>query len=341
LEHPASAKVVPDKKQLFNRHPLPTKSRILLAEDNQINQRVMLATLAHMGLKDVKVANNGQEVLTALEKRRYDLILMDVSMPVMDGFTATQAIRGNTKLHPQTPIIALTAHAIAGDRERCLAAGMDDYIAKPVDQRELAQLLQKYLPAAPAEEETASPSAALPTLPSPLPSAQPEEKLAARPAAPPPNRPAAPTTPPIARAGKEAMAAHDALAKDPGSGIDMAALLTRVGQDRELAHSILTELKDDLPLQMMLLHSQVKSGDTDGAARQAQKIRGAVGNIGAAQACRLLLEIEALGHKNDTSGQRQAYQRLQLQTDALLAGITTLLRRKTEDRGRRKEDREK
>jgi len=357
LERPAPSKAIPDKSQALNQQSLSKKNRILLAEDNHINQRVMLATLAHMGLDDVKVANNGQEVLAALRKRHYDLILMDVSMPVMDGFTTTQMIRGDSELHPQTPIIAMTAHAIAGDRERCLAAGMDDYIAKPVDQQELAQLLRKYLMIAPTPlteketamvaaptEETASlstnpPAAARPakkpaTVPTARPAAPPSQPEAPAPTAavapivPPTVAAGAIKPPPVARPGKETMDANLANTDDSSSGIDMTDFLQRVGHDQELAWSILAELKDDLPLQLTLLHSQIKSGDIDGATRQAHKIRGAVANIGAVKTCRLLSEVEASGRKGDMPGQRQAYQRLQLQIDSLLTGITALLQQK-------------
>jgi PAS domain S-box-containing protein len=327
LGRPAPIKTAPDKTQPLTQQQLFKKSHILLAEDNHINQRVMLATLAHMGLEDVKVANNGQEVLAALRKRRYDLILMDVSMPVMDGFTATQAIRGDSDLYPQIPIIAMTAHAIAGDRERCLAAGMDDYIAKPVDQQELARLLRKYLMTASAPvmaaptEKRASPSA------NPPPDAPPAKKPATAPEIPSnQSETSAPTAASMANADKEIMKANIADADNSGGSIDMTDLLQRVGHDKELANSILTELKDDLPLQIMLLHSRITSGDAEEAARQAHKIRGAVANIGAMTTCHLLSEIEALGRKGDMPSQRQAYQRLQPQIDKLLTGIAAFLR---------------
>ncbi len=111
--------------------------RILLAEDNIINQKVAVYILEKKGHK-VSVANNGQEVLRALRKDRFDLILMDVQMPKIDGFKATASIREKEmKTGFHIPIIAMTAHALKGDRERCLEAGMDDYIAKPLKAEEL------------------------------------------------------------------------------------------------------------------------------------------------------------------------------------------------------------
>lgn len=120
------------------------KLRILLAEDNVVNQRVALGILAREG-HAVEVAVNGAAALRALERQTFDLVLMDVQMPEMDGLEAAAAIREKESAgRPRTPIIAMTAHAMAGDRERCLAAGMDDYIAKPIRPRELLSLIAKY-----------------------------------------------------------------------------------------------------------------------------------------------------------------------------------------------------
>ena len=119
--------------------------RVLLAEDNAVNQRLAVRLLEKRGHR-VAVAGNGREVLIALEKEKFDLIFMDVQMPEMDGFEATVAIREREKssgLHQ--PIIALTAHAIKGDREQCLAAGMDGYLTKPIRPQELDEILEGYL----------------------------------------------------------------------------------------------------------------------------------------------------------------------------------------------------
>lgn len=114
---------------------------ILVAEDNRVNQRVITRILQKQGHR-VTVANNGKEALMTLIKDAYDLVLMDVQMPEMDGLEATQAVRiqeahrGN-----HTPIVAMTAHAMTGDRERCLSAGMDDYITKPLQSEDLARVI--------------------------------------------------------------------------------------------------------------------------------------------------------------------------------------------------------
>ncbi len=120
--------------------------RILLAEDNTVNQRLAMRLLEKQGHL-VAAANNGREALEALGRERFDLVLMDVQMPELDGFQATARIREKERTTgTHIPIIAMTAHAMMGDRERCLAAGMDDYISKPIQPEELFKLIAKLAP---------------------------------------------------------------------------------------------------------------------------------------------------------------------------------------------------
>jgi two-component system sensor histidine kinase/response regulator len=120
--------------------------RILLAEDNLVNQRVAVRLLEREG-HTVVVAGNGREALRVLETQVFDMILMDVQMPEMDGLETTAIIRATEKgAGKHIPIVAMTAHAMTGDRERCVAAGMDDYMSKPVNVRALIALLEKYCP---------------------------------------------------------------------------------------------------------------------------------------------------------------------------------------------------
>ena len=116
--------------------------RILLAEDNLVNQRLALRLLEKRG-HDVTIANNGREALACLGKEAFDVVLMDVQMPVLDGFEATAAIREEEKRTGEhVPIVAMTAHAMKGDRERCLAAGMDGYVSKPIQSQELFDAIE-------------------------------------------------------------------------------------------------------------------------------------------------------------------------------------------------------
>jgi CheY-like chemotaxis protein len=119
--------------------------RILLAEDNPINQRVAKLMLKHAGF-NVDVANDGSEALEAHSSSPYDVILMDCQMPELDGFEATSRIRQLNQ--PQPVIIAVTAHAFVGERERCLTAGMDDYLSKPFTADQLVTIVRKSIDSA-------------------------------------------------------------------------------------------------------------------------------------------------------------------------------------------------
>jgi CheY-like chemotaxis protein len=132
----------PVSQHLSDQHAGPPAAtlRLLLAEDNVVNQKVTLRMLKKIGYR-ADVAANGLEVLRALERQSYDIILMDVQMPEMDGLEACRAIR-QMPLELQPKIIAITAYALEGDREKCLEAGMDDYVSKPVQMDELAEVLK-------------------------------------------------------------------------------------------------------------------------------------------------------------------------------------------------------
>ena len=131
---------------LITRHSVREARRrlnILLAEDNPVNQKLGVKILEQMG-HSVSVASNGLQALEMLKQAEYNVVLMDVQMPVMDGFTATRAIRDQEiSSLDHIPIIAMTAHAMAGDREKCIANGMDDYVSKPIDRKELSEILER------------------------------------------------------------------------------------------------------------------------------------------------------------------------------------------------------
>lgn len=131
-----------DGQEVFKNIVKGPKLKILLAEDNHVNQKVAAAMITKLG-HDCDIACNGLEVLDALRRTEYSMILMDIQMPEMDGLDATTAIRSNPRWI-KIPIIALTAYAMPGDRERCIEAGIDDYLPKPLNPRELIHVLERW-----------------------------------------------------------------------------------------------------------------------------------------------------------------------------------------------------
>jgi CheY-like chemotaxis protein len=121
---------------MAERHPL----RILLAEDNVVNQKLALRLLQQMGYR-ADVAGNGIEAIECIERQPYDVVLMDVQMPEMDGLEASRRITARWPVGERPRIIAMTANAMQGDREECLASGMDDYVTKPIRVDTLVQAL--------------------------------------------------------------------------------------------------------------------------------------------------------------------------------------------------------
>jgi polar amino acid transport system substrate-binding protein len=152
--HTAQAVALPDREslnELFKTHAVDKKKLVLIVEDNFVNQQVALLELEELGIKSHAVGN-GKEALEAMQHINYDLILMDCQMPELDGFQATIKIRqAEVQSGKHVPIIAMTAQAMQGDRQRCLEAGMDDYISKPIYAEKLIPILAKWIPAPEAD----------------------------------------------------------------------------------------------------------------------------------------------------------------------------------------------
>jgi signal transduction histidine kinase/ActR/RegA family two-component response regulator len=162
-EHPqAHSDEAPDFADSLPPHDanLRLQGEVLLVEDNEVNAFIASMTLESLGVT-CHQARNGEQAVQMFQQQAYDVILMDCEMPVMDGYQAARMIRqleGDDTARPRTPIIALTAHALTGDREHCLSEGMDDYLTKPFDRQALATLLSRWLPEAEALTPGTTPS---------------------------------------------------------------------------------------------------------------------------------------------------------------------------------------
>ncbi|MEO6967792.1 MAG: ATP-binding protein [Rhodanobacteraceae bacterium] len=177
----ARAPRTPEPTATVERH---LHGRVLLVEDHPVNQQVARRLLERLGLR-VELAGNGAEALDKIARQTFDLVLMDCQMPVLDGYSATRRLRERERQQtvPRLPVIAMTAHAMAGDRERCLDSGMDDYLTKPLDRSLLADTLARWLdlagtPPAPTVRIAITPDAAPTSAPAPAPS---PPKTAAKP----------------------------------------------------------------------------------------------------------------------------------------------------------------
>jgi two-component system sensor histidine kinase/response regulator len=264
-----AAHAIPRNERIVTRHSLADqakrRTRLLLAEDNAVNQKVALAMLEKLGYR-ADVVENGRDALAALEAKPYDLVLMDVQMPEMDGFEAVAHIRDQDSKVPDhhVPVIALTAHAMTGDRERCLAAGMDDYLSKPLDPAELRRVVELWT----MDKE------------------EPELDCAGEEA---PRDDAQASDGPEAQPDSPAM--HQAF--------DPSVLLRMLGNDEELAAEIVDEFLDDARRQIEDLGNPETLGAADQLRRAAHTLKGASASVGATAlqegAARLEFEVKAGG----------------------------------------------
>jgi len=249
------------------RHAL----RFLLAEDNVINQRLMLRLLDKVG-HAVTVVRNGRAALDALASGGYDMVLMDIQMPEMDGFEVAAVIRERERDTGQhLPLVALTAHAMRGDRERCLQAGFDGYVSKPIRFQDLFDTIDRLAPIAASSS-------------------------------PPPGRPAALRAPAPPTAGP----AGDPPPPPPLVFAEGAALES-TGGDSELLRELIGVFLEHAPVWMRELGDALGRGDAAEVHRLAHTIKGAVDSCGAGRAYDAAMLLERMGRGGDLGGAPAAY----------------------------------
>jgi CheY-like chemotaxis protein len=268
ISAPTPAPVAPAQSAgtLASRLPL----RVLLCDDNVINQKVALRLLQQLGYK-ADSANHGREALAALDRQAYDLVFMDVMMPEMGGYEATQAIRERQKLKEQHPtykdqiiVVAMTASAMQGDREKCLAAGMDDYLAKPVRLEDVRTLIEKWAPSF-----SAQPGAT----PSPAPAVQSQQ--------------AAPPVPPV----------------------DMERLKEFTENNPDSLRELINLYMDQTGQQFAELKTAVEERSAAKIRQLAHSCAGASATCGMVRLVPILRELERQGAQNALENPRELYDR--------------------------------
>jgi len=270
--------------------------RLLLAEDNITNQQVALGMLKKLGLRVDAVAN-GLEAVKALESIPYDLILMDVQMPEMDGFEATRTIR-NWQMEPEAdagdhvsalrkrashiPIVAMTAYAMEGDRDKCLAVGMNDYVSKPLSPTALVEALNKWLPKDAASTEGATGPSDHPT-------------------------PAS---------------YDDAEAENAGPPVfDREDMINRLMGDEKLGQAVTARFLEDLPRQVGELKTYLEKGEAESVQRQVHSIKGASANIGGKALYVVAFEMEKAASAGDLETVKNRLADMEKQVDQLKRAI--------------------
>ncbi len=295
-DEPTSKPSLHEPNDGVTAEPQAARVRVLVAEDNITNQLVALGVLRKLGLH-AEAVGNGREAIQAMARVPYDLVIMDVQMPEMDGLQATRLVRDQEVevLNPDVPIIAMTAHAMSGDRERCLAAGMDDYVSKPVRAAELAQALEKWIARQSAVFTTGKPLARLSSA-----------RLTG--------------TTPQARSHADLPVFLE------------TALLNRLMGDRSVTQIVARTFLEDIPNQLKTLRDLVETGQASEAQRCAHAIKGAAAVVGAEALRFLAAQAEAAAKSGDLETVRglqdefrRALERLRqaIEASALLGGTSS------------------
>jgi PAS domain S-box-containing protein len=255
---------------------------ILLAEDNPMNQKLAVTLLEKAGYS-VDAVEDGRQVIEAVRRRAYDLILMDVQMPEMNGFEATKIIREMEGDKRHTPIIAMTAHAMKGDRERCLQSGMDDYISKPIEPQEFFDAIEKWTKSQNSEKDL---------------SPQKSELSCSEHTVRQAHRPEGSTLLTLPERSRR----EQSRGIEPVETIDLESALQRFDGDEDFFKEMLQEFLSYVPKQLEKLAEAIKRDDAKVVEREAHSLKGAAANLDAKPMADLALQLELLGRTGDLAG---------------------------------------
>jgi signal transduction histidine kinase/DNA-binding response OmpR family regulator/HPt (histidine-containing phosphotransfer) domain-containing protein len=273
---------------------------VLLVDDNPVNQEVAREMLESLGCR-VDIASNGREALHALSSGAYDIVFMDCQMPELDGYETTRIMRQREQAHPSRsrhiPVIAMTAHAMQGDSEKCLLAGMDDYLSKPVTVEQLQAVLSRWTDAG---------IAGRPTLHDGRDGAE--------------TPPDAPQPAIVPGAGH----AEERCAPDPRGHIDGAALKNICALQRGggvLLARIISLYLTDAPKRMEEIRSGIESADASVVQRAAHTLKSGSANLGAVTLSALCKEMEMMGRNDALDGAKPLYAKMQKEYEAVKAAL--------------------
>jgi PAS domain S-box-containing protein len=264
--------------------------RILLAEDNEINQKMTRALLTRQGYT-VDLASNGREAVEATRQGGYDLIFMDVQMPEMDGFEAAQIIRQMEEGKAHTPIIAMTAHALHGDRQRCMDAGMDDYVSKPLDPRKVFQAIEHWADGGQRNANLTGDSQDV--------LSQESHKF------------------------EQDNGKQDII-------LNVQDALIRFSDDQDFYYNLLGDFLRSLPDRLVEMKSALESGEPQSLSYLAHNLKGVAANFNALQVYHLADKIDASCQAGDLGTARERMADLDAAVQRLQAYVAELMGKKTE-----------
>ncbi|MFH1907775.1 MAG: response regulator, partial [Chloroflexota bacterium] len=264
----------PGTGRLVTRHTLSEQKRqglrILLAEDNLINQKLAVVLLQKAGFS-VDTVENGLQAIEKVQKEPYNAVLMDVQMPEMDGFEATRRIRRWEGGEKHIPIIAMTAHVLKGDRERCLEAGMDDYVSKPLEPQAFLAALDRW------------------ALPHAEGAPRPADKMETQAQSDPVPAEGLPADAPV----------RSFITAEADTPLDLQMALPRFNDDRAFFLELCQEFMAHLPDRIQGMQAALKSGDANTLSRLAHNLKGISANFSAGPLSGLAAQLETLGKQED------------------------------------------